>query len=175
MTPAALTARVKGLKAAVGLPLFTRTPGGLKLNAAGEAALAHIEGIERSVRDMLEAREDLRELLKLVDRDDVISFAGGIPDPALFPVEAARAAYADALGHARALQYGVSEGHAPLRAWIAREMAREGVAADPDSILVTAGSQQGLDFLGKALFSPGDTILCEHPTLSGRASGELGL
>ena len=61
MTPAALTARVKGLEEAMGLPLFTRTPGGLKLNTAGEAALAHIEGIERAVRDMLDAMEDLRE------------------------------------------------------------------------------------------------------------------
>jgi DNA-binding transcriptional LysR family regulator len=61
MTPAALTARVKGLEEAMGLPLFTRTPGGLRLNPAGEAALAHIEGIERAVRDMLDAMEDLRE------------------------------------------------------------------------------------------------------------------
>ena len=61
MTPAALTARVKGLEEAIGLALFTRTPGGLKLNPAGEAALAHIEGIERAMRDMLGAMEDLRE------------------------------------------------------------------------------------------------------------------
>jgi DNA-binding transcriptional LysR family regulator len=61
MTPAALTARVKGLEEAMGVSLFTRTPSGLKLNAAGEAALAHVEGIERAVREMLEAMEDLRE------------------------------------------------------------------------------------------------------------------
>jgi DNA-binding transcriptional LysR family regulator len=60
MTPAALTARVKGLEEAMGLALFTRTPSGLKLNPAGEAALAHVEGIERAVRDMLQAMEDLR-------------------------------------------------------------------------------------------------------------------
>ena len=60
MTPAALTARVKGLEEAVGLPLFTRAPAGLKLNAAGEAALAHVAAIERAVREMLEAMDDLR-------------------------------------------------------------------------------------------------------------------
>jgi DNA-binding transcriptional MocR family regulator len=116
--------------------------------------------------DAMKASE-IRELLKLVDREDVISFAGGIPDPALFPAAAARAAYARALGHSGALQYGVSEGHAPLRAWIAHEMAREGVTADPDNILVTAGSQQGLDYLGKALLSPDDIVACEHPTYLG--------
>jgi DNA-binding transcriptional LysR family regulator len=61
MTPAALTARVKGLEEAIGSPLFARLPGGLKLNAAGEMALAHVETIERAVRDMLEAMQDLRE------------------------------------------------------------------------------------------------------------------
>src|SRR3954463_16255684 len=96
---------------------------------------------------------EIRELLKLIDKPDVISFAGGIPDPALFPAEAARAAYAAALRDpAAALQYGVSEGYPALRAWIAAQMADEGVVAAPENILVTAGSQQGLDFLAKALF-----------------------
>jgi DNA-binding transcriptional LysR family regulator len=61
MTPAALTARVKGLEEAMGLTLFARTPSGLKLNPAGETALSHVEGVERAVREMLEAMEDLRE------------------------------------------------------------------------------------------------------------------
>jgi DNA-binding transcriptional MocR family regulator len=111
---------------------------------------------------------EIRELLKLIDLPEVISFAGGIPDPELFPADAARAAYASALADpAAALQYGVSEGYAGLREWIAAEMTREGVPARPDNILVTAGSQQGLDFLGKALLSPGDTVLCEYPTYLG--------
>jgi DNA-binding transcriptional MocR family regulator len=111
---------------------------------------------------------EIRELLKLIDRPDVISFAGGIPDPELFPADAAREAYAAALGDpAAALQYGVSEGHAGLRAWIAAEMTRDGVPSGPNNILITAGSQQGLDFLGKALLSPGDTVLCEYPTYLG--------
>ena len=111
---------------------------------------------------------EIRELLKLIDRPDVISFAGGIPDPALFPAEAARAAYAEALADpAAALQYGVSEGYEPLRRWIAAEMTRDGVAAEPENILITAGSQQGLDYLAKALLSAGDTVLAEYPTYLG--------
>ncbi len=111
---------------------------------------------------------EIRELLKLIDRPEVISFAGGVPDPALFPAEAARAAYAEALRDpAAALQYGVSEGYGPLREWIAAQMTREGVPAAPENILITAGSQQGLDFLGKALLSPGDTMLTEYPTYLG--------
>ena len=111
---------------------------------------------------------EIRELLKLVDRPEVISFAGGIPDPALFPAEAARAAFSEALAEpAAALQYGVSEGYLPLREAIAAEMARAGVPATADNILITAGSQQGLDFLAKALLSPGDTVLAEYPTYLG--------
>ena len=111
---------------------------------------------------------EIRELLKLVDRPDVISFAGGIPDPALFPAEAAREAYAQALQSPQAaLQYGVSEGYGPLREWIAAKMTREGVPAAPENILITAGSQQGLDFLAKALLSPADTVLTEYPTYLG--------
>lgn len=111
---------------------------------------------------------EIRELLKLVDRPEVISFAGGIPDPALFPAQAARSAYDKALRDpAAALQYGVSEGYAPLREWIAARMRGEGVPASAENILVTAGSQQGLDFLAKALISPGDTILSEYPTYLG--------
>jgi DNA-binding transcriptional MocR family regulator len=111
---------------------------------------------------------EIRELLKLVDLPQVISFAGGVPDPALFPAAAARAAYAEALREpATALQYGVSEGYAPLREWIAARMTAEGVPARADNILVTAGSQQGLDFLGKALLSPGDAVLSQYPTYLG--------
>ena len=119
---------------------------------------------------------EIRELLKLIDRADVISFAGGIPDPALFPAAAARAAYAEALRDpAAALQYGVSEGYPPLREWIAEQMTRAGVPATPENILVTAGSQQGLDFLGKALLSPGDTVLARISDLPRRAAGVLRL
>ena len=111
---------------------------------------------------------EIRELLKLVDRPEVISFAGGIPDPAMFPAEAARVAYAKALRRPNAaLQYGISEGYGPLREWIAAQMLRDGVAATADNILITAGSQQGLDFLAKALISPGDAVLTQYPTYLG--------
>lgn len=114
---------------------------------------------------------EIRELLKLLGRPDIISFAGGIPDPALFPVEAAREAYAECLGQAaiahQALQYSVSEGYLPLREWIAGNMSRIGVPCSADNILITSGSQQGLEFLGKLLISPGDTVLSLAPTYLG--------
>lgn len=115
---------------------------------------------------------EIRELLKILEQPDIISFAGGIPDPALFPAEAAAAAaYADALASegnaAAALQYSVSEGYAPLREWIADYMAARGVPASPDNIVITAGSQQALDFLGKLLLTERDTALVTAPTYLG--------
>jgi DNA-binding transcriptional MocR family regulator len=114
---------------------------------------------------------EIRELLKLLERPGIISFAGGIPDPALFPADAAAEAYRNALASperaSAALQYSVSEGYAPLRAWIAEHMAAQGVSATPDNIVITTGSQQGLDFLGKLLIDPGDTVLTTVPTYLG--------
>lgn len=114
---------------------------------------------------------DIRELLKLLERPDIISFAGGIPDPVLFPVEEARKAYADCLeaeGMARrALQYSVSEGYLPLREWIAGHMRRQGVSCGAGNLLITSGSQQALEFLGRLLISPGDTALVTAPTYLG--------
>jgi DNA-binding transcriptional MocR family regulator len=114
---------------------------------------------------------EIRELLKLLDQPDIISFAGGIPDPALFPVAAIRAAQDAILDDpklaAQALQYSISEGYAPLRQWIVEHMAANGVVCGLDNVLITCGSQQGLDFLGKMLLSPGDTALVEAPTYLG--------
>ena len=114
---------------------------------------------------------EIRELLKLLDQPDIISFAGGIPDPALFPTEAARAAYADCLSTpelaGQALQYSTSEGYLPLREWIVGYMGKLGVPCQPDNILITSGSQQALEFLGKLLLSPGDTVLVPAPTYLG--------
>ena len=112
---------------------------------------------------------EIRELLKLIDRPGIVSFAGGIPDPALFPAEAAADAFRRVLTHspALALQYSVSEGHLPLREWIAGHMHALGVPAEADNILVTSGSQQALDFLGKLLISPGDTALVTAPCYLG--------
>jgi DNA-binding transcriptional MocR family regulator len=114
---------------------------------------------------------EIRELLKLLEQPGIISFAGGIPDPALFPVAEARAAYAAVLADAAmaggGLQYSVSEGYLPLRQWIVRHMGDLGVACEEDNIVVTSGSQQALDFLGRLLLSPGDTALVTAPTYLG--------
>ena len=114
---------------------------------------------------------EIRELLKLLDLPGIISFAGGIPDPALFPIAEAKAAYGEVLGEAAqsraALQYSVSEGYLPLRQWIVRHMGRLGVRCDEDNIVITCGSQQGLEFLGRLLLSPGDTALVTAPTYLG--------
>lgn len=113
---------------------------------------------------------EIRELLKLLDQPDILSFAGGIPDPALFPKDAFRRAYAEALSDATAtiaLQYSVSEGYKPLRAWIAAQMSQIGVPCGVDNILITSGSQQALDYLGKLMISPGDTVLLGWPTYLG--------
>lgn len=113
---------------------------------------------------------EIRELLKLLDQPDVISFAGGIPDPALFPTEAFKDAYGAALGGADAsggLQYSVSEGSLRLRTWLVGEMAKLGIACTTDNILITSGSQQALDFIGKLFLSAGDTALVGWPTYLG--------
>ncbi len=113
---------------------------------------------------------EIRELLKLLDQPDIISFAGGIPDPALFPTQAFQDALGDALSPAKqsqALQYSVSEGYAPLRDWLADHMSGLGIPATRDNVLITSGSQQALDYLGKLLLSPGDTALLGWPTYMG--------
>lgn len=113
---------------------------------------------------------EIRELLKLLDQPDIISFAGGIPDPALFPTDAFRTAFDAALVNgqsAQALQYSVSEGYRPLREWIAAEMGKIGVPCTADNILTTSGSQQALDYLGKLMISPKDTVLLGWPTYLG--------
>ena len=113
---------------------------------------------------------EIRELLKLLDQPDIISFAGGIPDPSLFPADEFAEAFKAALTpdrQAQALQYSVSEGYLPLRQWIVGEMAKTGIVCDADNVLITSGSQQALDYLGKLFLSPGDTALVGWPTYLG--------
>ncbi|WP_286759641.1 MULTISPECIES: PLP-dependent aminotransferase family protein [Sulfitobacter] len=113
---------------------------------------------------------EIRELLKLLDQPDIISFAGGIPDPDLFPKTAFQDAFAEVLNGpmaAQGLQYSTSEGYKPLRVWIAAQMQAIGIPATPDNILITSGSQQALDYLGKLFLSPGDTALVGWPTYLG--------
>lgn len=113
---------------------------------------------------------EIRELLKLLKQHDIISFAGGIPDPDLFPKAEFAAAFADIFssGHGTdALQYSVSEGYQPLRNWIATQMADLGIPCDVDNILITPGSQQAPDYLEKLLLSKDDTALVNWPTYLG--------
>ncbi|MCG7624089.1 aminotransferase-like domain-containing protein [Epibacterium sp. Ofav1-8] len=113
---------------------------------------------------------EIRELLKLLDQPGMLSFAGGIPDPALFPAEAFAGAFQDALSpehQAQSLQYSLSEGYPPLRQWIAAHMAARGIPCPPENVLITSGSQQALDYLGKLFLDPGDTALVGWPTYLG--------
>lgn len=112
---------------------------------------------------------EIRELLKLLDQPDILSFAGGIPDPALFPTERIAAVYADVLAAtgAQALQYSVSEGLPELRRWIAARMSADGAPCDEGNIVITAGSQQALDLIGKLFLGRGATVMAERPTYMG--------
>ena len=109
----------------------------------------------------------IRELFKLLGKPGIISFAGGFPDPAMFDVEGIREAVNAALTHeaGATLQYGATEGHNPLREQLAAFMGTKGVQnLAPDQLIVTTGSQQALDLLGKTLISPGDKVIVEGPT-----------
>lgn len=114
---------------------------------------------------------EIRELLKLVGKPSMISFAGGIPDPTLLSVglfqEAWRQVFAGPSIAREALQYSTTEGYLPLRQWIAQHMQQRGVPAGPDNILVTSGSQQALDLIGKLLLDPGSTVVTATPTYLG--------
>ncbi len=109
----------------------------------------------------------IRELFKLLGKPGIISFAGGFPDSTLFDVDGIREAVNAALTEEAggALQYGATEGYGPLREQIAAFMATKGASAlSPDDLIVTTGSQQALDLIGKTLISPGDKVIVEGPT-----------
>jgi 2-aminoadipate transaminase len=111
----------------------------------------------------------IREILKVTERPGIISLAGGLPSPDSFPIEAMREATARVLKDAprEALQYAASEGFAPLREWVAGHMAEKGVAIDASQVLITTGSQQGLDLVGKVLIDAGSRVAVEAPTYLG--------
>ena len=111
----------------------------------------------------------IRELLKLTQRPEVISFAGGLPAPEVFPVDRFEEACSRTLSdHSNtALQYGPTEGYLPLREFIVAQMARYGIEATADNVLITSGSQQALDLIAKLLINRGDRILTESPTYVG--------
>ena len=111
----------------------------------------------------------IREILKITERPGIVSLAGGLPSADTFPVAALQEATASVLHeHAReALQYAASEGYGPLREWVAGELASQGLHCDAAQVLITTGSQQGLDLVGKVLIDPGSTVAVESPTYLG--------
>lgn len=128
--------------------------------------------LERDNRMQFASRLDnvetsaIRELFKLLGKPGIISFAGGFPDSAMFDVDGLREASRQALDQEAggALQYGATEGYDPLRQQLSAFMKTKGVAVDPSGLIVTTGSQQALDLLGKTLVSPGDKVIVEGPT-----------
>jgi 2-aminoadipate transaminase len=111
----------------------------------------------------------IREILKVTEKPGIISFAGGLPSPQTFPIDAMREASERVLrddGKA-ALQYAASEGYAPLREWVAQDLLKQGMNVSPDQVLITTGSQQGLDLIAKILIDAGSRILVETPTYLG--------
>jgi 2-aminoadipate transaminase len=111
----------------------------------------------------------IREILKVTEKPGIISFAGGLPSPQTFPIDAMREASERVLrddGKA-ALQYAASEGYAPLREWVAQDLLKQGMNISPDQVLITTGSQQGLDLVAKILIDAGSRILVETPTYLG--------
>jgi 2-aminoadipate transaminase len=111
-------------------------------------------------------RSFIREILKVTGDSSIISFAGGLPNPKSFPVEEVAAAALKVLKEdgTGALQYSTTEGYLPLREYIARRYARYGIKADASEILITTGSQQGLDLIGKVFLNKGDLVGMERPT-----------
>jgi DNA-binding transcriptional MocR family regulator len=146
------------------------------MSASSQNLRARVERHNRLVPPLRPARgqdggSDVSELLALPGHSDLVSFAGGIPDPSRFPTEAIRAAYdatlCDPRQAASALQYSVPEGNPDLRAWIVEDMRRRDARCAVENVLVTSGSQQALDFVGKLFVSPVETILTSRPTFLG--------
>ena len=108
----------------------------------------------------------IRELFKLLGKPGIISFAGGFPDPALFDAEGIRQSTAAVLADnpGPVLQYGATEGYPPLREAVSVFMKGKGATVAPDGLIVTTGSQQALDLIGKTMISPGDKVIVEGPT-----------
>jgi len=111
----------------------------------------------------------IRELLKLTEQPDIISFGGGLPAPEVFPVKEFHEACNTVLDNfgPQALQYGTTEGYRPLREMIARHTARYSVDVSADNIMITSGSQQALDFIGRLFINRGDYVVVESPTYLG--------
>ena len=107
----------------------------------------------------------VRDLLRVTEKPEIISFAGGLPAPETFPLEVIASAHAEVFAEdgRAAMQYATTEGWGPLREWIAQRMRSRGVRADADRVLVTTGSQQGIDLVGKVFVDPGAVVIVENP------------
>src|SRR5437868_1916426 len=112
---------------------------------------------------------DIREILKVTAMPDVISLAGGLPAPEVFPIDRFREAFDKVLAEQGevALQYSASEGYRPLREQLAERLGRFGTRCSVDNLLITNGSQQALDIIGKIFINPGDKVLLEKPSYLG--------
>ena len=108
----------------------------------------------------------VREILKVTEQPEVLSFAGGLPAPELFPTDAIAEAHAEVLARdgRAALQYSTTEGYGPLREWVVARLARRGIRVSTDQVLITNGSQQGIDLAARVLLDPGDAVAVENPS-----------
>ncbi len=111
----------------------------------------------------------IREIFKLLAKPGIISFAGGAPDPSLFPKKEFAEIAKEILeteGNT-ALQYGITEGYAPLREWTKKRLVTQGILKDDDDVIIVSGGQQGIDLCSKSLINPGDGVVCEEPSFIG--------
>jgi 2-aminoadipate transaminase len=108
----------------------------------------------------------VREILKVTERPDIISFAGGLPAAELFPVEELARAHQEVFAESgrAAMQYSTTEGWLPLREWVAARMQSRSIEASADRVLITSGSQQGIDLVAKIFLDPGDNVIVENPS-----------
>jgi len=147
------------------------TPSALKIVTKEPSSLTDSPDFDRLFSERARAIQSsaIREILKVTERPEVISFAGGLPSSATFPVEQMQASFDRVLAQKgrEALQYSTTEGYAPLRDWVAKRVSTPAAPVSADDVLIVSGSQQGLDLLAKALIDPGDTVLVETPTYLG--------
>lgn len=111
----------------------------------------------------------IREIFKLLAKPGIISFAGGAPDPNLFPKKEFAEIAKEILeteGNT-ALQYGITEGYAPLRTWVKERLMKQGILKEDENVIIVSGGQQGIDLCSKSLINPGDGVICEEPSFIG--------
>lgn len=130
-----------------------------------------MENIQAKFSDKVKHLEAsaIREIFKLLAKPGIISFAGGAPDPQLFPKQELAEIAKDVLSKQGeiALQYGTTEGYTPLRNWVIDRLKGQGIISDKDDTIIVSGGQQGIDLAAKSLLNPGDAVICEEPSFIG--------